>query len=140
MRRGEVAPKGTWTGGSLPGGVKAPDALILPDPATRFARTAARLDFLSAGHPMAEWLRFMARLAAAQHAVASAAAPFGPDQAAVEQAGDARLPPLAVNGDRRDPARRGGLGLLVEGGHGGAVRGPARAGLGGLLDAGVRRG
>src|SRR5260370_41387618 len=109
MRQGEVAPKGTWTGGSLPGGVKAPDALILPDPATRFARTAARLDFLSAGHPMAEWLRFMARLAAAQHAVARAAAPFCPTPAAVEQAADARRPPLAAHGYPREPAWRAGL-------------------------------
>src|SRR5258708_31098787 len=105
----------------MPVGVKAPDALILPDPATRFARTAARLDFLSAGHPMAEWLRFMARLAAAQHAVASAAAPFGPDQAAVEQALDARLPPPALNRYRRHPAWRHRLFLLPDGGDDSAI-------------------
>ncbi len=139
MRQGEVAPKGTWTGGSLPGGVKAPDALILPDPATRFARTAARLDFLSAGHPMAEWLRFMARLAAAQHAVASAAAPFGPDQAAVEQAVDARLPPLAVNGYRRDPSWRDGLVLLLDGGDDSAIPAPSRAAMESLRDRGAER-
>jgi len=46
-----VAPKEAWKGGP-PGSVKAPDALILPDPATRFARTATRLDSLAAGHPM----------------------------------------------------------------------------------------
>ncbi len=55
MRQGEVAPQGKWTG-DLSGGVKAPPALILPDPATRFARSAARLEALAAGHPMAEWL------------------------------------------------------------------------------------
>ena len=37
MRQGEVAPKGKWVGNPL-GGVKAPDALILPDPRTRFAQ------------------------------------------------------------------------------------------------------
>lgn len=55
--------------------MKARDALILPDPATRFAHTAARLDSLSAGHPMGQWLRFMARLTKAQHAMESAMAP-----------------------------------------------------------------
>src|SRR4029450_6416734 len=68
MKQFDVAPKATWTGG-LPG-VKAPDALILPDPATRFSRTAARLDFLSAGHPMEEWLGFMARAGEGKKAVA----------------------------------------------------------------------
>jgi len=97
-------------------GVKAPDALILPDPATRFARTAARLDSLSAGHPMQEWLRFMARLAEVQHAVAGAMTPIaGPDAAAVAQAVDARLPPLAADGHRRDPTWRDGLVLLLDG-------------------------
>jgi FdhE protein len=61
MRQGEVASQGKWTG-DLSGGVKAPPALILPDPVTRFARTAARLEALAAGHPMTEWLAFMARL------------------------------------------------------------------------------
>jgi FdhE protein len=97
-------------------GVKAPDALILPDPSTRFARTAARLDSLSAGHPMEEWLRFMARLTEAQHAVAGAMEPVaGPDQAALAQAVDARLPPLAADGHRRDPTWRDGLILLLDG-------------------------
>src|SRR5260370_28246633 len=85
-------------------GVKAQDALILPDPATRFARTAARLDCLSAGHPMEPWLRFMARLAEAQHVVASALAPIaGPDHAAVVQAVDPRLPPLPPHRHSPDP-------------------------------------
>src|SRR5260370_30109719 len=85
-------------------GVKAQDALILPDPATRFARTAARLDCLSAGHPMEPWLRFMARLAEAQHVVASALAPIaGPDQAAGAQAVDARPPPIPPGGPPPGP-------------------------------------
>src|SRR5260370_7585493 len=100
----------------MPVGVKAPDALILPDPATRFARTAARLDCLSAGHPMEPWLRFMARLAEAQHVVASALAPIaGPDQAPVAQAVDARLPPIAADGHRRDPLWRAAPGLFLHG-------------------------
>jgi FdhE protein len=139
MRQGQVAPQGKWTGNSQ-GGVKAPEALILPDPATRFARTAARLDSLSAGHPMEAWLRFMARLAAAQHAVAGAMAPFaGPDQEAAMQAVDARLPPLGADGHRRDPAWRDGLVLLLDGADDGAIPAPARAAIESLRDRGVER-
>ena len=137
MRQGEVAPKGTWTGG-LPGGVKAPDALILPDPATRFSRTAARLESLSAGHPMAAWLRFMARLAEAQHAVAGTMRPLaGPDRAAVEQAVDARLPPLAADGHRLDPKWRDGLVLLLDGLNASAIPAPARMAMESLRDRGI---
>jgi FdhE protein len=39
MRQAEIASKGAWIGDPL-GGVKAPAAIVLPDPATRFARTA----------------------------------------------------------------------------------------------------
>ncbi len=114
----------------MPVGVKAPDALILPDPATRFARTAARLDCLSAGHPMEPWLRFMARLAEAQRVVASALAPIaGPDQAAVAQAVDARLPPIAADGHRRDPIWRDGLALLLDCANDRVVPAPARLAL-----------
>jgi FdhE protein len=130
-----VVQKETWTGG-----VKAPAAVILPDPATRFARTAARLDSLSAGHPMAEWLRFMARLAQAQHAVAGAMAPFaGPDQAAVEQAVNARLPPLAADAHRRDPAWHDGLALLLDGANNTAIPAPARSAMESLRDRGAER-
>jgi FdhE protein len=114
VRQGEVAPQGKWAGNPL-GGVKAPEALILPHPATRFAETAARLEALSAGHPMEEWLRFMAQLAQAQHSVAITLGPLtGPGQAIVEQAVEARMPPLAADGHRRDPAWRDGLTLLLD--------------------------
>jgi FdhE protein len=139
MRQGEVAPQGKWMGNPQ-GGVKAPDALILPDPATRFARTAARLDFLSAGHPMEAWLRFMARLAEAQHIVANALGPFaGPDQEAVEQAVDARLPPLAADGHRRDPTWRNGLVLLLDLANDSAIPAPARMAMASLRDRGAER-
>jgi FdhE protein len=126
VRQGEVA-KGAWIGNPL-GGVKAPEALILPDPATRFARSAARLEALSAGHPMTEWLRFMARLAQAQHAAATALGPFaGPSQAAVEQAVEAHMPPLAADGHRRDPAWRDGLNMLLDDFDRATVPAPAKA-------------
>ena len=115
MRQGEVASKGAWIGDPQ-GGVKASEPLILPDPSTRFARTSARLEALSTGNPMGPWLRFMAQLAAAQHLAATKLGPLrGPGLAAVEQAVDARMPPLAADGHRRDPAWRDGLALLLDG-------------------------
>ena len=136
MRQGEVASKGAWTGSPL-GGVKAPSALILPDPATRFAKTAVRLEALSDGHPMAEWLRFMARLAAAQHAAAAAMRPLaGPIQAEMEQAMDARMPPLAAEGHPRDPAWRDGLAMLLDYFDIEAIPALARAFMAGLRERG----
>jgi FdhE protein len=126
VRQGEVGPKGAWIGDPL-GGVKAPEALILPDPATRFARSAARLETLSAGHAMTEWLRFMAQLAQAQHVVATTSAPFpGPDRAAVEQAVHARMPPLAADRHRRNPVWRDGLTMLLDVFDGATIPLPAR--------------
>jgi FdhE protein len=114
MRQGEVGSQGVWIGDPQ-GGVTAPDALVLPKLATRFSRTAARLEVLSAGHPLEEWLRFMAQLAKAQHLAATKLGLFaGPDLAAVEQAVEAGMPPLAADGHRRDPVWRDGLVLLLD--------------------------
>ena len=121
MRQGEVAPTGKWVG-SPQGGVKAPEPLVLPDPATRFAATSARLRALSNGHPMADWLRFMAGLAQAQHdAVAALASLAGPDPALVRQAVEARLPPLSADGHSRDPVWRQGLAALLDSAANGAL-------------------
>ena len=114
MKQGGFAPEGKWIGNAQ-GGVKAPEALLLPNPATRFLNTATRLEKLAAGHPMEDWLRFMAKLAHAQHAaIASLSMLAGLDQAVVEQAVDARMPPLAADGHRRDPAWRDGLAALLD--------------------------
>jgi FdhE protein len=129
VRQGEAASKGRWTGNPL-GGVKAQEALILPDPATRFASIAARLNGLSVGHPMTEWLRFMSQVAQAQHVVANALKlPTGPSQAAVNHAVEARRPPLAADGHRRDPAWRVGLAMLLDEFNEGAIPVPARAAI-----------
>ncbi len=134
MRQGEVASQGKWTGDPS-GGVKAPRPMILPDPATRFARSAARLEVLSAGHPMMEWLRFMARLTEAQHVVATTLPPFpGLERIAVERAVDARLPPLAADGHRRDASWRDGLSLLLDTFDGPEIPMPARAAVANLRD------
>jgi FdhE protein len=137
VRQGEVASWGKWTGDPS-GGVKAPLPLILPDPATRFARSAARLEALSAGHPMMEWLGFMAQLAWAQHVVATTLRSFaGVDHVALEQAVDARLPPLAADEHRRDAAWRDGLSSLLDTLDGGSMPAPARAVIAGLRDQGA---
>jgi FdhE protein len=114
MRQGETAPKGGWIGNAT-GGVKAPEPILLPNPAVRFARTAERLERLSEGHPMEGWLDFMAKLARAQHHAATRLAPLtAPDEAMVEQAVGARIPPISADGHRRDPAWRNGLALLLD--------------------------
>jgi len=137
MRQRGMAPTGKWTG-TAQGGVKAPEPLILPNPATRFARTAARLDALSVGHPMAEWLRFMARLTEAQLTAVGGAAPFiGPDQEAVERAVEARLPPLAADRHGRDPSWRDGLVLLLDGADNRAIPAPAQSAIESLRDRGA---
>jgi FdhE protein len=113
VRQGEVAPQGKWEG--VLGGVKAPEAIVLPNPVKRFAATAARLETLADGHPMEDWLRFMSRLAQAQHAaVTTAEAPAALDQFSVEQAVEARMPPLSADGHRRDPVWREGLTILLD--------------------------
>lgn len=139
MRQGQVAPKGKWTGNPQ-GGVKAPDALILPDPTTRFALTAARLSSLSTGHPMEAWLRFMARLTETQHVAADTLRPLaGPDHKVMEQAVNARLPPLAADGHQRDPQWRDGLVLVLNGTDDREIPAPARMAIESLRDRGVER-
>jgi FdhE protein len=94
--------------------VKSPFPIVMPDPTKRFAATAARLDRLAACHPMEPWLRFVARLNRAQHAVATALAPaaiLDPDD--VARAVEARLPPLAADGHHRSPLWREALAELL---------------------------
>ncbi|WP_395665040.1 formate dehydrogenase accessory protein FdhE [Methylocella sp.] len=113
MRQGEVSSSGAWMGDPQ-GGVTAPDPLILPDPATRFARTAARLEARAQGHPMEGWLRFMAVVARAQQAACDALSECpAPGADFVAQAVEARMPPLALDGHRRAPCWRDGLAVLL---------------------------
>jgi FdhE protein len=113
VRQGGAPPTGKWMGNPQ-GGVKAPEPLILPDPKTRFAATSGRLRTLADGHPMEGWLRFMAGLTQAQHeAVTGLDSLPAPDLAAVRQAVEARLPPLAADGRRREPLWRVALAVLL---------------------------
>jgi FdhE protein len=111
VRQGEVAAKGKWEGALS--GVKAPDPIVLPNPAKRFAATAARLQTLAVGHPMEDWLGFVSRLSWAQHAAATELqlSQIIPD-AFVEQAVATGMPPLAADGHRRDPAWRESFALF----------------------------
>jgi len=114
VRQGEIGSQGKWKG-SATGGVKAPEAILLPDPNLRFAATASRLEALAPGHPMAGWLSFMAQLARAQHVAAtSSPARSSPDAALVARCVEARMPPLAADGHRRDPLWRDVLRVLLE--------------------------
>jgi FdhE protein len=114
VKQGGFAPQGKWTGNAL-GGVKAPEAILLPDPDKRFSATATRLEALAAGHAMERWLRFMARLADAQALAAiNLPPPEGIERAVVERAVEARMPPLAADGHRRDALWRDGLAVLLD--------------------------
>jgi len=114
VRQGEAVPTGKWTG-AAGAGVSAPLPMILPDPARRFAATARRLDKLAIGHPMEQWLRFMAQLAWAQHAAATSAPPPARlNPAAVEAAVTARTAPLATEGHAVDPVWQAALMRLLQ--------------------------
>ncbi len=52
-----------------------PDPVILPEPTGPFARRAERLRVLAEGHPMADWLRFLALIADAQNQAFGAVTP-----------------------------------------------------------------
>ncbi|MBB6251054.1 formate dehydrogenase accessory protein FdhE [Nitrospirillum iridis] len=112
MRQGEVAPKAPWIGNPQ-GGVSAPDPVILPDPATRFARTSGRLGVLAVDHPMGEWLSFLSELSQAQHEAADMIEVPEPDADDVAKATAAGMPPLAADGHDRDMAWREALTLIL---------------------------
>jgi FdhE protein len=127
MRQGLAAPQGKWQGNPQ-GGVVAPDAIILPAPATRFLRSAERLEALATGHPLQDWLRLMAQLGRAQHRAATTLdSPAPPGQAEIAQAVEARMPPLAADGHRRQAIWREGLATLLDHLDGCAMPEPARA-------------
>lgn len=118
MKQAGAPPEGKWSGPQH-AGVRAPDPIVLADPARRFAATAKRLQQLAVGHPMEAWLQFMAMVSQAQHEVAVTVAPAAElGAASVTQAVEARLPPLAADGHRRDASWRVGLMALLERVHG----------------------
>lgn len=114
MKQGGSPPTGKWVGNAL-GGVQAPEPIHLPNPKTRFLATADRLDILARGHPMGEWLKFMAALSRAQHAAAVSLTLGAPlDNEQIEDAVASRKPPLAAETHVRDPFWREGLAVLLD--------------------------
>jgi FdhE protein len=114
MKQAGAPPEGKWTGPQH-AGVRSPDPIVLADPGKRFAATAKRLEQLADGHPMEAWLQFMSMLSRAQHEVATTLTPAAElSEAWVAQAVEARLPPLAADGHRRDASWRAGLALLLQ--------------------------
>jgi FdhE protein len=88
--------------------VGQPVPIILPDPSAVFSRRADRLESLAIGHPMTDWLRFMARLARAQHAAALA---LPAADAVVVTEGE---PPLAFDSHGRDASWQAGLDVVLQ--------------------------
>jgi len=70
----------------------------LPQPATLFQERAARLEQLAEGNPIADYLRFAARVVRAQHALALKAPPAEPPSSdAVRSAGANGMPLMPVS-------------------------------------------
>ena len=101
-------------GDPLADGIGQPEPIVLPDPARLFARRAARLDLLAEGHPMADWLRFLAALVRVQDLARGAMpllAPIPP--AELERSVAGRAPPLAAAEHQRHPAWRAALRVIL---------------------------
>jgi FdhE protein len=114
VRQGELGPPGKWTG-TPHSGVAAPDPLILPDPAKRFAATARRLETIATGAPLEAWLRFMAQIGWAQHeAVAVLSRTPALDSDSIAAAVAERQPPLAADRHALDPGWQRALGSILE--------------------------
>ena len=99
--------------GSIAGQIPAIPQL-LPAAAGVFAARAERFDTLAAGHSLEGYLRFAAALSRAQEGVLAAAVDLpvpGEELLAHCRAHD--LPPLGVDGHRRDPVWREMLGALI---------------------------
>lgn len=77
--------------------------IIAPNPRTLFADRARRLDQLAEGNPIADYLRFAAHIARAQHAAAADLQLSALDPAIIARAQEHSLP-LAPALDNMDPA------------------------------------
>jgi FdhE protein len=78
--------------------------LRLPPFERVFAERQARLTGLAAGHSLADFLLFCARISSAQHAIAADGPALGaPSRNHLERCREHLMPPLACAGWRRDP-------------------------------------
>jgi FdhE protein len=101
------------TAGELPG-VADPPRVIAPA-ASVFADRARRFERLAVGHVLGDWLRFLARLASAQHEalLAFPEVPL-PDRAALVAAREYGMPPLSARDWVRDAAWSAALRRLCD--------------------------
>lgn len=104
-----------------PGDIEALDhtaftRVRLPEPGTLYTDRAARLDQLAEGNPIADYLRFAARLVRAQRAVAAKLAPVSFTDAEVQQVARAQehSMPLFPAAEHIDPAWREVLAQLLD--------------------------
>jgi FdhE protein len=110
----ETPPRGRVTGriGDPLQGVRQPEPIILPHPSALFAHRAERLLVLAEGHLMADWLRFLERIARAQHEAVGAMMVTAPS---IESAVAACLPPLAPGTHNRNAVWHDALAALLRG-------------------------
>lgn len=101
------------TDGSMERVINAP-RVVLPAAHSLFADRAARFGQLAPGHPLADYLRLMGALAAAQHQVLGHRPPPPVDPVALERSRDFGMPPLAALGHARDRGWRDDLRDLLD--------------------------
>jgi FdhE protein len=100
--------------GSLAGQIPAIPAFRPASPYV-FAERAERLAELAAGHPLEGYLRFAASLSVAQHKLLAALPELAvPDEIMLAHCLEHGLPPLSVDGHRRDPLWREALTRLID--------------------------
>ena len=114
VKQAAAPPDAKWTGPVHPG-VKAPEPIRLPNPATRFVATAQRLKQLAINHPLNPWLEFLSALSLAQHAAVTSVSHEAVNISMMRMSVDARMPPLAADGHTRALCWRDGLDLLLDG-------------------------
>ncbi|MCC7455731.1 MAG: formate dehydrogenase accessory protein FdhE [Nitrospira sp.] len=96
------------------GGAAQTPFIVWPRRETVFGDRAVRARQLAAGHPMRDFLVFVADIAQQQHELLQAFAPVPlPDAAQLQQAAEAGMPPLPATRWPRDPAWRAALRSLV---------------------------
>jgi len=88
---------------------------VLPPAADVFLQRATRFAELAAGHALGDWLAFLGRLSAAQHAcLQKMPAPALPSAAALALAHEHRMPPVPAQSWPRDPVWRTVLHCLCD--------------------------
>src|SRR3989442_8049447 len=117
VSRGDQGREMTKINVIQPGTIEAPPGeipfLLLPERNTFQAR-AARLSALAEGHALADYLRFLAALARAQHeSISLFRDVLLPEAQELERCREHGMPPLGTRGWDRDPVWRGALRCIL---------------------------